>query len=381
MRTYGKSSVFEFLDDFILYRSLSTLHPCLSPIEAVCDELGLPSGVIPRKTAPDYARIVVHLLREARMLEAPSVPIARLVYVGDTLLSDGTAFSNLCRAGGWPGLAFIGNETKEPTHVELVERDTGTLFLANRWSLLPRFDRFCRERGFRFDEGTAVVIDLDKTALGARGRNDHVIDRVRIAAVRRTVGDLLGDQFDQQAFERAYEQLNAPEFHPFTGDNQDYLAYLCLILGTGFVELESLVDELRAGQLVRFEEFIERVDSRSSRLPNYLGEIHRQIYRAVMEGDPTPFKAFRHAEYKETVSKMGTLDDDAPVSDLMAEEILITQEVREAALAWREEGVLLFGLSDKPDEASLPTLELAFQGYLPIHSVKTHAVGSDAEGG
>jgi len=381
MRTYGKSSVFEFLGDFILYRNLNPLHPCLSSIEAVCEELGLPSAAIPRKTAPDYARIVVHLLREARTLEAPSIPIARLVYVGDTLLSDGTAFSNLCRAGGWPGLAFIGDETKEPTHVELVERDTGTLFLANRWSLLPRFDQFCRKSGFRFDEGTVVVIDLDKTALGARGRNDHVIDRVRIEAVRRTIGDLLGDQFDQQAFERAYEQLNTPEFHPFTGDNQDHLAYLCLILGSGFVELESLLDELRAGRLVRFEEFIERVDSCSSRLPNRLGEMHQQIYRAVMEGNPTPFKAFRRAEYLETVSKMDTLDDDASVGDLMAEEILITQEVREAALAWRKEGALLFGLSDKPDEASIPTLELAFQGYLPIHSVKTHAVGSDTEGG
>ena len=381
MKTYGKSSVSEFLEDFILYRSLSTLHPCLSPIEAVCDELGLPSGTIPRKTSPDYARIVVHLLREGRRLEAPSVPIARLVYVGDTLLSDGTAFSNLCRAGGWPGLAFIGNETKEPVHVELVERDAGTLFLANRWSLLTRFDRFCRKSGVRFDEGTAVVIDLDKTALGARGRNDHVIDRVRIEAVQRTIGDLLGDQFDQQGFERAYEQLNAPEFHPFTGDNQDLLAYLCLILGTGFVELESLIDELRAGRLVRFEEFIERVDSRLSRLPNRLGEIHQQIYRAFMKGDPTPFKAFRRAEYIETISKMGALDDDAPVSNLMAKEILITQEVREAALAWREEGALLFGLSDKPDEASMPTVELALQGYLPIHSVKTHAVGSDTKGG
>ncbi len=381
MRTYGKTSVFEFLDDFILYRSLSPLDPCLPPIEMVCDELGLPSGVIPRKTDPDYARIVVRLLREARTLEAPSIPIARLVYVGDTLLSDGTAFSNLCRAGGWPGLAFIGNETKEPTHVELVERDAGTLFLANRWSLLTRFDRFCRKSGFRFDEGTAVVVDLDKTALGARGRNDHVIDRVRIEAVRRTIGDLLGDQFDQQAFERAYEQLNAPEFHLFTGDNQDHLAYLCLILGTGFIELESLLDDLRAGQLVCFEEFIERVDSRSSRLPNLLEEIHQQIHRAVKEGDPTPFKAFRHAEYLETVSKMGTLDDDASVSDLMAEEILITQEVREAALAWHKEGALLFGLSDRPDEASMPTLGLAFQGYLPVHSMKTHAVGSDTEGG
>ena len=30
-----------------------------------------------------------------------------------------------------------------------------------------------------------------------------------------------------------------------------------------------------------------------------------------------------------------------------------------AALAWRAQGVLLFALSDKPDEASIPTAELA----------------------
>jgi hypothetical protein len=57
------------------------------------------------------------------------------------------------------------------------------------------------------------------------------------------------------------------------------------------------------------------------------------------------------------------------------EEIVITQEVRELALEWRSRGALLFGLSDKPDEASLPTPELEQQGYLPLHRSVTHLVG------
>jgi hypothetical protein len=37
---------------------------------------------------------------------------------------------------------------------------------------------------------------------------------------------------------------------------------------------------------------------------------------------------------------------------------------------------LLFCLSDKPDEASIPTPELALQGYAPIHRTPTHGVGT-----
>jgi hypothetical protein len=73
---------------------------------------------------------------------------------------------------------------------------------------------------------------------------------------------------------------------------------------------------------------------------------------------------------------MGHLSDSTPMAKLLAEEILITQEVRAQALEWRRRGALLFGLSDKPDEAAVPLPELAKQGYQPIHRVPTHVVGS-----
>lgn len=376
MKNHGRTSVHEFLGDFMVYRNLVPLDDRLPPLADTGPLVGLAEGVVPRKSGLEYARVIVHLLRQARSLDGPEAPSGRLVYVGDTRLNDGTAFANICRAGDWPGLAFIGAERDEPTRVEVIEQAGGKLFLANRWSALADFDRFCWEQGFPVDEQAVVVVDLDKTALGARGRNDQVIDRARVEAVRRTVGDLLGEGFEAESFEVAYDCLNQPEFHPFTSDNQDYLAYVCLILGSGLYELEVVVDEVRAGRLASFQQFITGVDERAGQLPSDLRAIHVSIYGSVQQGDPTPFKDFRYNEFLTTVGRMGQLDDDMPVAELLANEIVVTQELREMALAWRGRGALLFGLSDKPDEASIPSDDLAAQGYRPIHRVETHSVGS-----
>jgi hypothetical protein len=308
-------------------------------------------------------------------LDRPGESIERLVYLGDTHLNDGTAFANICDAGDWPGLAFIAAENPSPATVEVVEEGGGSLYLANRWAALFDFDGFCRQQGFALDERTAVIVDLDKTALGARGRNDHVIDMARVEAVRRTVGDLLGGNFDPQSFQAVYERLNKTEFHPFTADNQDYLAYICLILGGGLYQLDSLVADVRAGRMNSFEQFINAVEARVEELPADLRLIHDQIYQLVRRGDPTPFKDFRYNEYQTTIGRMGQLSDDSPVEELLRDEIVITQEVREIALSWRKQGALLFGLSDKPDEASVPSEALASQGFRAIHRAETHAVG------
>jgi len=376
MRSHGRASVHEFLGDFIVYRNLQPVDRRLPSLREVAPRVGLSDRRIPRKCEPTYAQVISHLLRQARVLDAPGASIERLIYVGDTQMNDGTAFGLICQAGGWPGLAFIGAERDEPAKVELVEHQEGTLYLANRWAALADFDRFCRDRGLVIDERTAVIVDMDKTALGARGRNDHVIDQARLEAVHHTVGALLAGQFDAVAFREAYDLLNKPEFHPFTADNQDYLAYLCLILGSGHHTLEALVAAVREGRLASFEQYLAEVDVRSARLPSELRVIHERIREAVGRGDPTPFKTFRRNEYRSTVERMGQLSDETPPTTLLQHEILITQEVREMALCWRQRGALLFGLSDKPDEASIPTEDLAARGYQPIHRVETHAVGS-----
>ncbi len=379
MRIYGRTAVSEFLGDRVVYRNLVSVDKRLPPLGAIRDEVGLPAGLIPRKSEPDYARVVVNLLRRARELDAPGTAIERLVFIGDTRLNDGTAFDNICQAGGWPGVAFIAAETSEPVTVETALTPTGqSLYLANRWAALGDFgDRFCVERGFHVDAATAVIVDLDKTALGARGRNAHVIDLARVQAVRDTVSGLLGGAFDESVFRAAYDRLNRVEFHPFTTDNQDYLAYICLILGSGLYDLATVVNEVRSGQMASFKQFIGGVEAHKGGLQPGLAAIHAEIFENVQAGDPTPFKPFRRNEYLTTIKRMGQMSDDSPIAALLANEIVITQEVRMLALEWQKRGALLFGLSDKPDEASIPGAELAAQGYVSIHQAETHAVGGE----
>ena len=382
MKSYGRTSVHEFLGDFIVYRNLMPLDARLPTLDDVREQAGVPQGITPRKSQPAYARVIVELLRAARRIDAPRAALQRLIYVGDTRMNDGTAFANIAQAAGWPGMAFIASEKDDPQPPEIVEQVNHadcplSLYLANRWAAIQDFERFCDDRGFAIDKETAVIVDLDKTALGARGRNDHVINQARVEAVRRTVGALLGHEFDPRAFQAAYDALNQSAFHPFTADNQDYLAYVCLILGSGLYDLKVLMDRVRDERMTSFEQFIEEVDEQASDLPASLWEIHQRIYRRVEAGDPTPFKAFRYNEYQATVERMGRLDDAASVEDLLAKEIVITQEVREAALRWKARGALLFALSDKPDEASIPTPALASEGFQSIHRIETHAVGDE----
>ena len=96
-----------------------------------------------------------------------------------------------------------------------------------------------------------MIVDVDKTALGARGRNDNAIDRARIVALEATVAGALGAIFDPATFRRAYAELNAPRYHPFTMDNQDNLAYVCMMVGAKLWTLDELLAELAAGRLAR----------------------------------------------------------------------------------------------------------------------------------
>ena len=124
-----------------------------------------------------------------------------------------------------------------------------------------------RIANFPIDEHTALLIDMDKTALGARGRNAAVIDNARVAAVEETVASFLGDLFNAKEFRTAYDLLVQTEFHSFTGDNQDYLAYVCLILGSGLEPLDRLVKRIRAEEIRTFHQFIVEIDARQSELP------------------------------------------------------------------------------------------------------------------
>lgn len=361
----------DFLGDLVTYRNLEPADGRLRGLSAIHGELGLPAGHIPRKAEPDFAAVIVNLLRQAQSLRGATHLLERLLYIGDTRMNDGTAAKNLGRY--FPLRAFIGqDQPEEPLRVETHEE----LTVANRWAALGGFLQTVQEQGFTLDESMAVIFDLDKTAFGARGRNDKPIDQARVDAVRDTVLSTLGEGFRIEIFRPIYDELHKPAYHSFTADNQDYLVYISLMASAGVCDLDALLADLRMKRLTTFEEFVALCEARLCRGDfAALRPIHEEVACNMRRGDPTPFKSFRYREYECTVARMDALPDDTPRERLLAEEIMITHEVAEAALELRRRGVLLFGLTDKPDEASLPRPELAQKGHLPLHRVMMKVIG------
>jgi hypothetical protein len=371
-QVFHPGSLYDIWGDFIVYRNLVPADLRLASFKELRKTLFAEEVSLPRKVEPAYGQVVAEILRQARQLEQPGGRLKRLIFLGDTRLLDGTAFQNLCAAGGWNGWAFIGKDDRKASKANQVE---GSFFIANRWSALPDFFTYLEHQGFGLDEETVLVIDMDKTSVGARGRNDKPIDEARLEGVRRTVADLLGPEFNETAFRKVYHLFNQPVYHPFTADNQDYLAYICLMLGTPLFQPEQVVQEVQIGKLVSFFDFIQRVQASRKELgQGSLGAIHDQVWMNVQANDPTPFKAFRYNEYLCTSRRFGGKMDEG-IEKLLADRILITAEVQDFAAALRSRGALVFGLSDKPDEASLPTEEQAKQGMKPLHQLETCVIG------
>ncbi len=373
MRLDGPFPLTAFLGDLFVYRNLEPVDSTLPRFAESAAALGLPDGRLPRKTELDYARVVAHIIRQAAEARG-SRPPSRLLSVGDTRLNDGTAFRNLQAVTGWEGAAIIC--TEKPSAAPALDEVEPGLFLANQWGLLEAFDRALSERGLVVSDGAVAVIDLDKTAIGARGRNDHAIDQARLDGVRATAVRLLGSQYDEPRFLEAYHHLNQPPYHQFTADNQDYLVYICLIIGAGVRSLEEVAAGVADGTQTGFDQFINWVqEHRSAVSGTPLADVHDEVHGRFTKGDPTPFKEFRRQEFRATIARMGCLPGAPAVDEALSSEIVITREVAELVERWQEKGALVIGVSDKPDEAALPTPETAAEGLVALHDAATHRVG------
>lgn len=366
---YRRKSLADFLGERVAYRNLVPADPALPRLESFWQEVGLDGPRAPRKTEPNYAAVVYRFLQAAQA-QRGQLPLERLLFVGDTLMNDGTAAKNL--GGHLPVRCFIGVDRL--AEAKKVSTD-GYLMKANRWQALTDFLAWVQAEGFTLDARTALVFDLDKTTHGARGRNDHAIDQARINAVRQTVEEVLGETFDEAAFRSTvYDRLNKPDFHAFTADNQDYKAYISLMVAGQVYPPECFWADLEAGRLSSFKQFVTLCDARQAQMSSGLLAAHREVAANMAKGDPTPFKSFRFREYHATVNLINYLPDDTPEADLLAHEIVMTGEVVDLSEALTAQGVLVFGLSDKPDESTLPPPESAV-GALPLHRIVMRVVG------
>jgi hypothetical protein len=375
MKNFGRARLSDYFGDWIIYRNLEPLDKRLRGLKTSGYKMGISGDQIPRKLDKEYAKAALWFTEEAQQIRKVDTPLAEMLFVGDTLLNDGQAYLNLRQLSGWQSACFIGSEQeRQPPAVEIDEKEA--IYSANRWEALGSWAEWMTQQGFRLDERTAVIVDIDKTALGAKGRNDQVIDRARLQGIFRTMDAVLGSDFNRRAFEEQYNELNRTRYHPLTGDNQDYLAYICLVLNIGLIKYDELLQEIEKKSLESFEQLVRWVGYRmhSTGVTEGFRQVHEAVGNSVRLGDPTPFKRFRREEFVSTVEHMGHLPDDTPVAELLQEEITLTQEVCELSEWLRERGCLLLCLSDKPDEASCPEPRMAGK-YEPIHKTETHRVG------
>jgi phosphoserine phosphatase len=390
---FGLSSLEELVGDLIVYRNLEPITRQIPGLKSARYQLGLSTPSVPRKQENSYAQVALWILEQAQ--QQRNAAVEELLFIGDTLSGDGHTFQvmrslrsadeppldngeliGLGESEVLPSACFIGNEKAgEPEH--FTANDETGMFEANRWSHLVDWISWAQRNGLRLDESTAVVLDLDKTAIGARGRNNRAIDVARLKGLYRTVGNLLGDRFNASLFTQHYEQLNRARYHHLTGDNQDYLAYICLFLNNDGLDCADLLKRIEEGAVQTFEQFVRYAEvciAGGGRVGEAMRQAHEAVNTAVSQGDPTPFKQFRREEFLATLEHMNNLADDVPAADRFALEICITQEVREAVLWLKERGCLIISFSDKPDESSIPH-RTRHRGKPPIHKAKTHAIG------
>jgi hypothetical protein len=359
------------MGDRVVYRNLEPMDEQISGLRESWREVGLDHYYVPRKTTPEYAAALNLFVKSAQRTRG-QLPVERALFIGDTLMNDGTAARNL--SAYQPVMGFIGaDRLDEPISVEIKD----DLMIANRWSALGDYVDWVRRSGFACDDRTVLLIDLDKTSLGARGRNDKVIDTARVQAVQRTMRSALGEQFDEGAFRAVYDRLNQPAYHYFTGDNQDYLAYVSLMVTGGVWAANDLWDALESGQLRDVEAYVAACDERRMVMSDDLLRAQDEVLRGLETEDPTPFKAFRRGEFFETVERMDVLGDEADENAVLGSEIVITAEVASVAAHLAEQGVLIMGISDKPDEASVPMPGAAAKGYRPIHRTTMKVLGGE----
>ena len=376
---HGRAAMADLFDDRVVYRNLEPLDRRVPGFKNASYLMGINDDHIPRKQEVEYAKAATWIIQKAQATRKLQRPITELLFLGDTLFNDGRACANMAAVTGWRGACFIGADRTEHEPAVTIE-EGGLIYNANRWAALGPWLAGVVKAGFALNEGTALVVDIDKTALGAKGRNDHVIDRARLEGIFRTMTAVLGEEgFNKPLFVEHYGELNRARYHFLTADNQDYLTYICLVLNTGLVSIDELMAEIESSSMENFDQFIRWVDSRmmiNNADKQTLLEVHEAVLSSVRAGDPTPFKRFRRQEFVCTVEHMGFMPDESSVEELLNKEITLTEEVWQVAAWLKQRGCFLLCLSDKPDEASAPSKGFTAD-YQPIHRAVTHRVGGD----
>lgn len=352
MRMSTQLTIADLTGDLVIYRDLQPYAVDMPGLAQLRARLGLPPDLLPRKRDSDYARVMLALLTQIQQRRG-TPPLRTLLVIGDTH-NDRQMAAHLRAVSGLPVFACIGADQNDTAPALTWDGNTAS---ATRWALLSEWLEQLRLRSVVDDSrnawnAAALLLDIDKTLLGPRGRADRPIDEARAEGALQVARELFGSAFDPTGFQSLYATLCQSEYHSLTLDNQDYVVFITLLLAADVISLAALRQGMTDGTLTTFAQVLAAV---AERLPPTLTALHAEVQTAHRAGDPTPFKAFRHAEFAATVARMAD------------GRLTFCREVVTTAQSLIAEGVLCLAASDKPSEASLPTPQQAASGLLPLH--------------
>lgn len=340
-----QATIADLTADAVIYRDLEPCDPQLPRLGALRARLGLPDGPPPRKRERAYALVIQALAREAQAARG-APPLTALAVIGDTE-NDRLLAGHLQAMGELPTYGFIGEDRPVAPESLSWSGDTAT---ATRWHLIGPWAAALERRGVDWSK-TALLIDIDKTLLGPRGRSDGAIDDARAEAALAVSAGLLPG-LDVPAFRRIYIELCRKEWHPFTLDNQDYVAATALLIAAGALDMGALRAEVEGGVAGGFAGALATA---AARVPLGLAPLHEELRARVAEHDPTPFKSFRRSELTATLDRMA----DGRLS--------LCRILFEVCQGLAGRGALCLAASDKPAESALPSPEQAAAGVPPLH--------------
>jgi hypothetical protein len=341
-----QATIADLTGDRVLYRDLEPSDRSLPGLTALRGQLGIPAGRTPRKRDFAYARIILELARAAQATRG-GAPLTTVCVIGDTE-NDRLLAEHLQQLGEVAGYGFIAAD-RPVAPAELSWN--GNVAESTRWALVGPWAAELRSRGVDWSR-TALLVDIDKTLLGPRGRCDGAIDEARAEAALLVAEALLGPALDNSVFRRTYAQLCRREWHALTLDNQDYTVAATLFGVAGALDLTRIEPLLADPALPPLAEWLAGC---AAAVPPALQPLHTELLAAMAAGDPTPFKQFRRIELLTTAARMrdGRL---TLCHDLFA----LGGELSAV-------GALFLAASDKPAESALPDAAQLAAGLLPLH--------------
>ena len=329
---------------------------------------------MPRKARDEaYVALLCYYLDRLQE-DRGAPPLERLLYLGNRLERDQSTLAHFRAVSPLRMMVFLCEENLERDR--LVNERDGTMH-ANRWDAIADFAKLIQRSRFPLDERVAVVVDMDKTIIAARGRNDVLLNRSRVEGAKLTIQELLGDRFEARRFEAAHAELNQPKYHFFTEDNQDYVTYIALMASALVYPVTELVEDVAFGQVEGFADYLQATGERLSKHPlKELWSVYQEVSTFYGRGDPTVFKSFRARQFESTQARIDRLPADADEATLLAEEIVITREVLDFCRLLKERNACLLMISDRPDESLVPDAAMAAQGLQPVHRTPIKVVGT-----